>query len=310
MNTTQAYSCPQISAARPEFPKKRLRQLLANIKIDTTECWLWLGALDERGYGRTSFRNKSIPAHRLVYIAFVNDIPADSHIHHECRVKMCVNPSHLRCVAASEHNLQHVKYTTHCAKGHELTPENTYLFPGGQKRRCRICANERACAQRAKLAATRSPRTECRNGHALTSENVYLHKGIRFCRACHAANTAKHYAKLRTRTERPADAPTHPSKWTHCKNGHEFTAENTLTVNGRRRCKVCHVKYYTEYWAKKRLAATGKPLEVRGDARTHCRRGHELTHENVYLDPAGRKICKTCRTQVRAELKQARTQTA
>jgi hypothetical protein len=35
------------------------------------------------------------------------------------------------------------KYATHCSRGHEFTPENTYVNPKAGTRRCRICTRER-----------------------------------------------------------------------------------------------------------------------------------------------------------------------
>lgn len=32
--------------------------------------------------------------------------------------------------------------STHCTRGHELTPANTYVFPDGKKRRCRTCLQQ------------------------------------------------------------------------------------------------------------------------------------------------------------------------
>jgi hypothetical protein len=29
-------------------------------------------------------------------------------------------------------------------------------------------------------------------------------------------------------------------------------------------------------------------------ARTHCRRGHEYTPENIYIQPRGTRVCRTC----------------
>ena len=36
-----------------------------------------------------------------------------------------------------------------------------------------------------------------------------------------------------------------PKPWTHCKNGHEFTPENTIrNTHGTKRCRTCHLAYY------------------------------------------------------------------
>ena len=32
-------------------------------------------------------------------------------------------------------------------------------------------------------------------------------------------------------------------------------------------------------------------------AKTHCKRGHEFTSENTYLNPRGSRVCRTCRAE-------------
>lgn len=39
----------------------------------------------------------------------------------------------------------------------------------------------------------------------------------------------------------------------------------------------------------------GESPAARRARQTHCKRGHELSAENVYVDPLGRRICKPCR---------------
>ena len=39
--------------------------------------------------------------------------------------------------------------STHCPRGHEWTPENTYVYPGDGRRRCRACNTLRSRLQRA-----------------------------------------------------------------------------------------------------------------------------------------------------------------
>lgn len=36
-------------------------------------------------------------------------------------------------------------------------------------------------------------------------------------------------------------------------------------------------------------------MDAKTTTRTHCRRGHELTEENIYRRPNGRRSCRTCR---------------
>lgn len=105
------------------------------------ECWLWQGALDY-GYGKYS-RNKR--AHRISYELLVGPIPDGLDLDHLCRNRACVNPAHLEPVAHRENVLRGesvaAKYArrTHCCRGHELTPENTYFQKGRATRHCRAC---------------------------------------------------------------------------------------------------------------------------------------------------------------------------
>jgi len=84
----------------------------------------------------------------------------------------------------------------------------------------------------------------------------------------------------------------HNGRKTHCKNGHEFTPENTkISKSGGRECRTC-----------KNAAERLKRREKRGDmfgvatykVRTHCKHGHEFTDENTYVRPDGYKECRMC----------------
>ena len=61
-------------------------------------CWIWLGGISERGYGRVWWRGKHYPAHRASYEASRGPIAAGMVIDHLCRVPGCVNPDHLDAV--------------------------------------------------------------------------------------------------------------------------------------------------------------------------------------------------------------------
>lgn len=84
-------------------------------------------------------------------------------------------------------------------------------------------------------------KTHCKRGHEFTPENtgVQHRNGGRFCRMC-AANANRRWAEA----NRPTGQQRKPRKQkTHCKWGHEFTAENTYehVEQGltHRRCKAC-----------------------------------------------------------------------
>lgn len=86
---------------------------------------------------------KSSAAHRISYRIFVGDIDPGNQVHHRCRVRACCNPEHLEQLSVRDHLLvddtisKRNTEKTHCHRGHELTPENTYLR--GSWRVCKEC---------------------------------------------------------------------------------------------------------------------------------------------------------------------------
>jgi hypothetical protein len=98
----------------------------------------------------------------------VGPIPDGLVLDHLCRNKLCVNPKHLEPVTNQENILRGLTplvggyynmAKTHCPKGHEYSPENTYYRPSRwrQTRVCRICNNAAARAYHAGYRA-RAPR--------------------------------------------------------------------------------------------------------------------------------------------------------
>ena len=71
-------------------------------EVDDNGCWLWLGHLDRRGYGRLEVNGTYMNAHRGVYTVFVGPIPDGLHLDHLCRNTTCVNPMHMEPVTNAE----------------------------------------------------------------------------------------------------------------------------------------------------------------------------------------------------------------
>ncbi len=113
------------------------------------ECWPWAGTIDKRGgYGQMGIRGKIHKAHRVSYRLFVGRIPAGLTIDHLCRVRSCVNPSHLEAVTNAENVRRgeggkfHTR-KTHCPHGHAYDEANTRIVrkgASGYQRVCRTCA--------------------------------------------------------------------------------------------------------------------------------------------------------------------------
>lgn len=125
-------------------------------------CWLWTGAKTSNGYGYLNTDGGRRLAHRFSYESLVGPIPAGLQLDHLCRVRHCVNPTHLEPVTQRENVLRGEGLSaanarkTHCSRGHEYTPENTYIYAEG-RRHCRPCALANARARRAALSARSEP---------------------------------------------------------------------------------------------------------------------------------------------------------
>lgn len=59
-------------------------------------CRLWLGNVNNRGYGRVRAYGKLRLAHRVAYELAEGSIPAGAKVLHTCGNRLCCNPIHLR----------------------------------------------------------------------------------------------------------------------------------------------------------------------------------------------------------------------
>jgi hypothetical protein len=112
-------------------------------------CWLWLGSLDEDGYGhicRGGRCGSKTTAHRASFEAHVGIVPNGLQLDHLCRVRRCVNPDHLEPVTCAV-NIARGKtgesnrLKSHCRNGHPYDQKNTYFYNGS--RYCRACCATR-----------------------------------------------------------------------------------------------------------------------------------------------------------------------
>lgn len=129
---------------------------------DLGPCWIWT-ASRRHDYGAFSLGGRAgrvEQAHRVAYIWLRGPIPEGYDIDHLCRVPACVNPSHLEPVT---HRINCLRGTgasarcaavTHCPRGHEYTPENTYVTNKGG-RICRICTLRQVAERSRRLRAAR-----------------------------------------------------------------------------------------------------------------------------------------------------------
>lgn len=132
-----------------KIPRPSLKDRLCDgiIKSASTGCWIWTKYCNVHGYGVVGDKLKTVLAHRASYEAHFGKFNKKLCVLHKCDTPACINPEHLFLGTHKENmedmsfkNRQRMKRKPHCARGHLLTKENTYVYPSGKHRTCRICA--------------------------------------------------------------------------------------------------------------------------------------------------------------------------
>lgn len=120
----------------------------AKVKKDAPDgCWLWMSTIMKNGYGHFRVGAKKVYAHRFSYVLANGPIQTGCDLDHLCRVRHCVNPSHLEAVPRRVNLLRGETLVaanarkTHCPQGHPYTQDNTYTYHGS--RQCMTCRTER-----------------------------------------------------------------------------------------------------------------------------------------------------------------------
>lgn len=78
-------------------PKTTTAEKLAKYTtpIPETSCVVWVGTVNEHGYGYLKEGGKMIRAHKASYLLHKGPIPDGLVVCHSCDVPACVNPDHL-----------------------------------------------------------------------------------------------------------------------------------------------------------------------------------------------------------------------
>jgi len=150
----------RIAAKREASRLKHLPENRFLARVQKTEsCWLWIGA-KTLGYGHFGWPPSSGFAHRAAWLLYRGPIPEGMRVSQTCDRRDCVNPDHLKLRTQKEvvekrearriAGAYSMKKTpkTHCKRGHEYTPANTYTWK--TYRFCRACVNLRSLKYQAK----------------------------------------------------------------------------------------------------------------------------------------------------------------
>lgn len=92
--------------------RENARRRLLERTQQTGECLEYTGPVNNGGYGKMWFENRTDYAHRVSYILFNTAIDAGLQIDHLCRNRKCVKPEHLEVVTPKENMARAKPYRT------------------------------------------------------------------------------------------------------------------------------------------------------------------------------------------------------
>ena len=145
------------------------RLLRHSIPVTESGCVIWLGYTNEYGYGKITINDKSKWVHRVAYEEANGGISRGLDIDHLCRVRCCINPSHLEAVTRRVNLLRgntrtamHAAKMT-CKRGHPFADSNLRVDlkkNGLVVRQCKECDKIRQRARYIKKKVVRDGEIE------------------------------------------------------------------------------------------------------------------------------------------------------
>ena len=119
-------------------------------KVRPSDCHVWIGATNNKGYGVLTIDGRRHLAHRIAYEATYGPIPEGMVVDHVCRVRNCVRAEHLELVTSGENQRRGrraggLQPGDVCINGHQLAEGDIYVKPTGatECRHCRAASSHR-----------------------------------------------------------------------------------------------------------------------------------------------------------------------
>lgn len=92
-------------------------------RIPEMGCWIWMGSLNDRGYGRHRLGGRGSAwklMHRLSWEMYRGQVPIGMLVLHRCDIPSCVNPGHL-FIGTQKDNMQDASRKGRLYRGTKVT---------------------------------------------------------------------------------------------------------------------------------------------------------------------------------------------
>lgn len=136
----------------PRFARAIRRGRPSDYAPQLGPCLLYLGASNGNGYGQFRYNDRNGYAHRYAWERVHGPIPNGLTVDHLCRVRNCVEVTHLELVDGPTNTRRGAASRDHCPNNHPYSPDNT-----GRRRTTRECRTCKSNTWRRSEQRRRSP---------------------------------------------------------------------------------------------------------------------------------------------------------